>query len=198
MAFHYMDPDATVRSVAATLRPGGTLAAVTYGFRLLFPASPRVEELWYRTASNETTRLIREGKLFPAAIKGMARAMSGLDFVPLPGDLYEDVRRVYVNVRHDEERPFAFVDPDPEVWGPAASRIAATDTRVYVPEDDGWSREADASWLRGLLASSQLGFDDTTWNTDEWKELESIITAAPGGKITVRWPVALLLATRKG
>lgn len=197
MAFHYMDSVSTVRAVAQTLEPGATFAAATYGFRLLFPENPRAEELWYRATSRETLRLMREGKLFPAAVRGLARAMTGLDFVAFPPDLFEEgVRRVYINVAKDEKRPLYFVDNEPGLWEEAQTFVAPTDVQEYV-QDPTWGRQADAAWLRGFLASSQMGFDDTTWALEEWKELEAIVGSGPNGTIKVEWPVAITLATRK-
>ena len=196
MAFHYMDADAALRSVAKTLKPGGTLAAVTYGFRLLFPGRPRAQQLWYDVVSTETARLFRGGKVFAAAVTGTAKAMTGLDFVPVPAELYEGVRRVYVNVREGEPRPFCFLDPDPALWTPATSGVADGEERVYV-EDAAWGRQADGAWLRGFLASSQLGFGEATWATEGWKELEEIVSNSPEGQVEIRWPAAVLLATRR-
>lgn len=198
MAFHYMDSEATVRAVAQTLKPGGTFAAATYGFHLLFPGQPRAEELWYRATSRETLRLMREGKLFPAAVRGLARAMTGLDFVAFPSDLFEEgVRRVYVNVSKEEQkRALYFVDPDPALWNEAETHVVPTDVQEYV-QDATWGLQADATWLRGFLASSQMGFDDATWALEEWKELEAIINSAPHGTISVEWPVSITLATKR-
>ncbi len=196
MAFHYMNSDVTVRAVAETLKPGGTFAAVTYGFRLLFPGHPRAEELWYRATSKESLRLMREEKLFPAAIRGLARAMTGLDFVGFPSDLFEEgVRRVYVNVDKDEKRPLYFVDSDTTLWEEATTNIAPTDVLEFI-RDATWGRKADSAWLRGFLASCQMGFDETTWALDEWKELETIVGSEPDGKISVEWPVSITLATK--
>ncbi|CAK7204813.1 hypothetical protein SEUCBS139899_007575 [Sporothrix eucalyptigena] len=195
MAFHYMDSAATVRAVAMTLKPGATFAAATYGFRLLFPGQPRAEALWYQATSCESLRLMREGKLFPAAVKGLARAMTGLDFVAFPSDLFENVRRVYVNVKEGEDKALYFVDKDP-LWDEAETFVAPTDTREYI-QDPTWGRRADAAWLRGFLASSQMGFDETTWSLPEWQELEAIVGSGPDGTIAVEWPVSITLATRK-
>ncbi|CAK7228547.1 hypothetical protein SBRCBS47491_006942 [Sporothrix bragantina] len=197
MAFHYMDPVATVRAVAETLKPGATFAAVTYGFRLLFPGQPRAQALWYQATSHESLRLMREGKLFPAAVKGLARAMTGLDFVAFPRDLFEEgVKRVYVNVEENEQKALYFVDHEPGVWDEAATFVAPTDVQEYV-QDPTWGRRADAAWLRGFLASSQMGFDDTTWALSAWQELEQIVNSGPDGRIAIEWPVSITLATRK-
>lgn len=194
MAFHYFDAPVAIKSIAATLKPGATLAAVTYGFKLRFPGHPDLEELWYRVASQESLRLIREG-LFPAAVKGLAAAMSGLDFVPLPVELFRPgARRIMVNADESDERPLYFVDEDRSCWEPAPNRIGPSDSREFV-NDQSWRRKADAAWLRGFLASSQMGFEQQTWDTDEWKELESLVLSA-GGQVIVEWPVAMILATR--
>lgn len=193
MAFHYFDADAAIRSIAAMLKPGGTLATVTYGFRLKFPGRPELERLWYRAASKESLRLIREG-LFPTAVRGLANAMSGLDFVPLPTDLFKPgARRIQVNVEENEQRPLYFVDED-RCWESAQSRVSPTDMRRFV-KDESWRREADIEWLRGFLASCKMGFGQKTWEIDEWRELETLVRSA-GGKVVVEWPVAMILATR--
>ncbi|KAK2600443.1 hypothetical protein N8I77_009974 [Diaporthe amygdali] len=194
MAFHYFDAPNAIKSIAATLRPGGTLAAVTYGFMLKFPDHPALEKMWYRVASKESLRLIKEG-LFPAAVKGLAAAMSGLDFVPLPVELFKPgARRIWVNVDEADERPLYFVDEDHSCWEPAPNRIGPPDSREYV-KDQSWRRKADADWLRGFLASCQMGFGQQTWDTNEWKELEAAVLSA-GRQVTVEWPVAMILATR--
>lgn len=200
MAFHYFDSPRAVRSLAATLKPGGTLAAVTYGFNLRFPGRPRLSRLWYAAASRETLRLIREGSLFPAAVRGLASAMAGLDAVPLPVELFEPgARRVLVNAAaadedgQDPRRPLGFVDEDP-CWEAAPSRVGACDARRRV-RDRGWRREADVSWLRGFLQSSQMGFGERTWACAEWRALEEEVQRA-GGSVLVEWPVAVIMATR--
>lgn len=194
MAFHYFDAPNAIKSIAATLRPGATLAAVTYGFKLRFPEYPVLEEFWYRVASKESLRLIREG-LFPAAVKGLAAAMSGLDFVPLPEELFRPgARRILVNADKSDERPLYFVDEDCSCWKPAPNRVGPSDSREFV-KDQSWRRKADAAWLRGFLESCQMGFGQQTWETDEWKELESVVLSA-GGHVIVEWPVAMILATR--
>lgn len=193
MAFHYFDAPNAIKSIAATLKPDATLAAVTYGFKLRFPDHPVLEELWYRVASKESLRLIREG-LFPAAVKGLAAAMSGLDFVPLPEELFRPgAKRMMVNAEEADDRPLYFVDEDP-CWEPAPNRVGPLDEREFI-KDQSWRQKADAAWLRGFLASCQMGFGQQTWETDEWKELENMVSSA-GGHVIVEWPVAMILATR--
>lgn len=207
MAFHYFDSPAAIASLAAMLRPGGTLAAVTYGFNLTFPGRPRLDKLWYAAASKASLCLLRAGRLFPAAIRGLANAMAGLDFVPLPTELFEPgVQRVLVNVdKNDNEdydyghhrHPLCFVDEDRSLWETAPCRVGKEDVR-RVMRDPNWRREeADVAWLRGFLASCQMGFGASTWALAEWRALEEEVGRAPGGRVVVEWPVAMVLATRK-
>lgn len=194
MAFHYFDAHKAVRAIATMLKPGGTLAAVTYGFRLRFPGRPDLEELWHRAASDGALRLIREGKLFPAAVKGLAAAMAGFDAVPLPADLFEPgAQRITVNTDEGDVRPLHFVEDDP-CWTPAPDRTGPADVR-RVMVDRSWRRDADTEWLRGFLASSQMGYGEQTWATGAWQLLERRVHEA-GGQVTVEWPVAMILATR--
>lgn len=214
MAFHYFDAPRAIRSIATMLKPGGTLAAVTYGFNLHFPGRPRLERLWYTATSRETLRLLREGALFPAAVRGLASAMAGLDTVPLPTELFEPgVQRILINVDEDKDEdedededkeiaadprprppPLCFVDEDPS-WDPAPVRVGAADVRRRIRADRGWRREADAAWLRGFLSSCQMGFDERTWACAEWAALEAEVARA-GGRVLVEWPVAVVMATR--
>lgn len=214
MAFHYFDAPRAIRAIAAMLKPGGTLAAVTYGFNLHFPGRPRLDRLWYAATSRETLRLLRGGALFPAAVRGLASAMAGLDAVPLPTELFEPgAQRILVNVDEDEVEdeeketapaagsrpiprppPLRFVDEDPS-WDPAPVRVGVADVRRRMRTDRGWRREADAAWLRGFLSSCQMGFDERTWACAEWAALEAEVDRA-GGRVLVEWPVAVIMATR--
>lgn len=193
MAFHYFDAPTAIRSIATMLRPGGTFAACTYGFRLRFPGRPQLEALWYAAASKESLRLIREGRLFPAAVRGLANAMAGLDFVPLPEEWFEPgAVRCTVN-GEGEARPLAFVDED-ACWEPSVDRVGRADVRME-KRDSGWRKEVGSEWLRGFLASSKMGFGEGTWEMPEWRMLEELV-AAEGGMVTVEWPVAMIMATR--
>lgn len=214
MAFHYFDAPAAIRSIATMLKPGGTLAVATYGFRLRFPGRPALDRLWFEAASKESLRLIRGGELFPAAVRGLAAAMAGLDFVEVPEDWFEvGATRVLVNgtAEGEEEEegwkssnyssssshgPLAFVQED-ACWEPSVRRVGRADVCKRT-RDGGWRREADCAWLRGFLASCQMGFGERTWEMPEWRMLEEIVSGAEGGRVTVEWPVAMILATRNG
>jgi trans-aconitate 3-methyltransferase len=195
MAMHYMDEEAAVRTIAKSLRLGGTFAAVTYSFMLKFPERPRLAEIWFDVLSHESDRFVKMGRLFPAAIKGCSKAMSGLDFVPLPEDLFEPgAVRMQINVTEGEEHPFLFVRPSADSFMLPEKKYGASDVVKYA-RDDGWRKECDVEWLKGFLISCHLGFGDQTWKMDSWKEFESIVRDA-GGEVTVEWPVAIILATR--
>lgn len=199
MAFHYFDAPRAIQSLAAMLKPGGTLAAVTYGFNLRFPSHPHLSQLWHAATSKEALRLIRAGALFPAALRGLASAMTGLDAVPLPTDLFEEgAQRVLVNVEEEDRPdkswlPLGFVDEDP-CWQVAPSRVGDSDVRRRI-WDEGWRREADIGWLKGFLQSSQMGFGEGTWACDEWRALEDEVRTA-GGSVIVEWPVSVVMAMR--
>lgn len=196
MAFHYFDAPRAIRSIAAMLKPGGTLAAVTYGFNLRFPGRPRLDKLWRAAASRESLRLLRAGALFPAAVRGLACAMAGLDAVPLPPELFESgAQRILINVEEEGAgRPLYFVEEDRGAWEVAPDRVGKTDVRRLV-KDRNWRKEADLQWLRGFLASCKMGFGEETWMVAEWRALEDEVRRA-GGSVLVEWPVAVVLATR--
>ena len=194
MCMHYMDVDAAVRNVAKSLRPGGTFAAATYSFMLKFPGHPRLADLWYDILSAESDRFVETGHLFPAAIKGCAKANTGLDWVPLPEDLFQPgALRLQINIDDGEERPFMFVKPSATGFVLPDPRIGPADVVKHV-KDDSWSRACNVDWLKGFLVSCRMGFGEETWAMEGWKELEGIIRDA-GGEVEVKWPVAVILAT---
>ncbi|CAM1506128.1 Fc.00g057690.m01.CDS01 [Cosmosporella sp. VM-42] len=193
MALHYMDADVVLQNVARTLKPGGTLAVCTYSFMLKFPGRRELEGCWFGSLSEEVGRFVREGRLFPAAIKGMCRAMSGLNSVSIPSELFSDVTRLQVNISESDKDPFCFANQDEQVQL-LPSQIKQDEKVEYV-QDEGWRREVDVEWLKGFLVSCHLGFGEETWKLESWRELERVVEG-DGGKVVIEWPVAMILATR--
>lgn len=149
MAFHYFDAPRAVRSAAAMLRPGGTLAAVTYGFNLRFPGRRHLDGLWRAAASREALRLLRGGALFPAAVRGLASAMAGLDTVPLPTELFEPgAQRVLINVDEgdSDSEGDGEANGEEEKSSAAAAAVGSSSPRPrrrrhplgFVDEDPSW------------------------------------------------------------
>lgn len=116
---------------------------MTYRFRLHVPGFAALESLWYAAVSKASLLLLREGHLFPAAVRGLAGAMAGLDFVPLPLDLFEPgAVRMLINTDGEQQQPLRFVDEDQSCWKPAPKRVGPTDSKQLI-RDNNWRHQAD-------------------------------------------------------
>ncbi|KAK5987849.1 Methyltransferase gedG-like protein [Cladobotryum mycophilum] len=195
MAAHWMNSETSLRNVARSLRPGGTLAMCAYSFMLNFPDSQRLEKLWSDAVKTAIGGFIDNGDIGLDEMRGMRKFMVGLDGTAIPDHLFTHVLRLQINIRSDKIKPFCFV-PDGQ-FELHASQIKASE-KVQHMDDRGWRTETDVDWLKGYLASSNMPFGDKTWNTPSWREFERIISEDFMGKIVVEWPVAMILATRKG
>lgn len=170
------------------------------------PELPQVEKLFRIVADREASRFVSEGKLFEKGKQGLARGMLGLDFVPLPTDLFEPgARRIYINVTEAEgaHEAFRFLSTNPAAWTPAQRAVGDGDAKEYHskkgdPMTHGWSLSADAGWLRGFLDSIPL-YEESAWTTDEWTKLEQELSDEHSSckGVVVRFPVAMILATKK-
>ncbi|KAI9150537.1 Methyltransferase gedG [Paramyrothecium foliicola] len=193
-ALHWMDSEAVLRNVAASLRPGGTLAICTYGLMIRFPMSPKLEDLWVNIFKTAVGGFLKTGDIGPAERKGMRKFIGGLDGTAIPGDLFTDVIRIQVNFREEGSKAFCFV-PEGTVE-PPSSQIGMHEDLQHL-YDPGWRREVDLAWLKGYLASTNMPFGQKIWQTPNWREFETVMMHEFGGQTIVEWPVAMILATRR-
>ncbi|KJZ68766.1 hypothetical protein HIM_11850 [Hirsutella minnesotensis 3608] len=194
MALHWMDAEVVLENLARSLRPGGTLAICAYSFLINFPSCEQLKKLWSRNLKDAVRGFIDSGSIGPDELRGMRKFIVGLDGVAVPDEFFGDVVRLQVNIRRDESRPFCFA-PDDQFELPGHQIKASEEVRHL--DDSGWRREADVEWLKGYLASSNMPFNNKTWKSAQWVELERVINQELGGKVVVEWPVAMILATRK-
>jgi hypothetical protein len=200
-----MDENSVLARVAESLRPGGTLAICLYSFKLKFPAdeSGQLAKYWLRTTTQIVERFFAAYKdSFPAGVRGLSAGMSGLDYVAVPSELYENVTRLQVNIEPGDKLPFYLCESDnesPEIAELRAmlrpSLINASERVEYLGDEAGWRQEKDLEWLEGFLASTQLPVEETLKGPD-WQHFKRIVNSA-GGKVAVEWPVAMLLASRR-
>lgn len=193
MALHFMDPDVAIRNAAKTIRSGGTLAICTYSFKLSFPGCRKLERLWLEVITVAVRSFMAGEYCIPRAIEGLRRVMIGLDYASFPEELFSHVQRLQINV-NNKQKPFCFFDDDE--FKHAESNVQAQE-QVHQTVDDSWRREVDVDWLKGILASSNLGMTEEQYDMPSWRELQRIIDEEMAGKVTIEWPVAMIMATRK-
>ncbi|KAI7088127.1 hypothetical protein KC356_g3587 [Hortaea werneckii] len=207
------DPQAMMRSIAASLSPGGTLVMVTHrplaqviGNNQVRGAVDRLFEAWGRkpweVACGECKRARQQF--------GM-----GLDFVPLPEDLFnpEETRRITINTRGKAHVVFhapwdASEDDDDlkmstdEMMDLPTSRVDGKEKRLeYSDEDEagkGWRHEVGWESFRPRIAMFD-GPETVKRLEPNLMEIQDLImkTSPNGVKVVIEWAVAVVLATRK-
>ncbi|KJZ75805.1 hypothetical protein HIM_04962 [Hirsutella minnesotensis 3608] len=193
MALHFMDPDIAIRNAAKAIRPGGTLAICTYSFKLNFPGCRKLQRLWLDVMTVAVRSFMVGEYCIPRAVEGLRRVMIGLDYASIPEELFGHVQRWQISVEN-EKKPFCFFDDDE--FKHAKSNVQAHE-QVQQIIDHSWRREVDVDWLRGILASSNLGLTEEQCEMPSWRELQRVIDEEMAGKVIIEWPVAMIMATRK-
>lgn len=207
------DPETMVRSIAASLSPGGTLVMVTHrplaqviGNNQVREAVDRLFEAWGRKPWEVACG---EGK------RARQQFAMGLDFVPLPEDLFkqEETRRITINTRGKAHVVFrapwdASEDDDDlkmstdEMMDLPTSRVDGKEKRVeYSDEDEagkGWRHEVGWESFRTRIAMFD-GPETVKRLEPNLMEIQELImrTSPNGVKVVIEWAVAVVLATRK-
>ncbi|KAI7478018.1 hypothetical protein KC351_g8521 [Hortaea werneckii] len=207
------DPEKMVRSIAASLSPAGTLVMVTHrplaqviGNNQVREAVDRLFEAWGRKPWEVACG---EGK------RARQQFGMGLDFVPLPEDLFkrEETRRITINTRGKAHVVFrapwdASEDEDDlkmsadEMMDLPPSRVDGKEKRVeYSDEDEagkGWRHEVGWESFRTRIAMFD-GPETVKRLEPNLMEIQDLImkTSPNDVKVVIEWAVAVVLATRK-
>lgn len=194
------DPDRLVRSAAQSLAPAGTLALVAYAPTCRIAGTPRADAAIQRLFAawpDAAWDVVCGG-----TAQGRTNFALGLDFVPLPADLFEPgkTRRITINAKG--HAPFAV---------PGAPGANAADSRVHTAErrhdyssegqDEvarGWRQEVGPEFFRALTAAV-LGPQQAGRFEEHYKEIAEVIhaTSPDGIMIGVEWSACVVLATKK-
>jgi len=197
-----MDTDASLRSFATVLKPGGTLATWFYGrptfsepafFKTCQPILDKIMVLNW-------TKVIRGNG--PKRMRGFKRCADGmeswLDLVRFPQDIWIDVQRHKWNTHgmlpfFGKEACGFDVEP--------ATNVAPEEKLVVERDPDFWLNSWDMAALKKFFSVLFPGFREAVGEGD--KEIDGLyeqLTVAMGGEGVVRkftWACVLLLATRR-
>jgi SAM-dependent methyltransferase len=199
---HFTSPEAMVRSAAQSLSKDGTLALVTYSPICRITGNP--------AANDAVQRLFKAWGTQPWAVvcgddaRGQKQFSLGLDFVPVPDDLFDQskTRRITINTQYKGSAAFQV---------PTATAADVSDSKIHNGErrhdyssenaDDqakGWRQEVGPEFFRSLTAAL-MGQQATQKFDEHFKEIQKIAheTSPNGLMLTVEWTVAVVLATRR-
>lgn len=211
---HFADAEKMVRSVAATLAPKGTLAIVTHrpvsriaGNQEVAAAVERLFTAWgrrpWQIACGTDTKSQQQFNL-------------GLDFVPIPDDLFvrDKTRRITINA-HAKPREFFHVPGledesadgnstlnHDEINDIPCSRVEEKEKRIAYDGEDPQARSwrFEVGWESFRTRIALLDTPKTVRRLEphlnEVKEL--IMKTSPNGvTVVIEWAVAVVLASRK-
>lgn len=199
---HFTSPEAMVRSAAQSLSTNGTLALVTYHPVCRITGNPRANEAVQRLFTawgSQPWDVVCGGDA-----RGQKQFSQGLDFIPLPSELFDitKTRRITINTQNKGSAAFQI---------PVAPKIDASDSQVHPSErrqdfssentDDqakGWRQEVGPEFFRSMTAAL-IGPQGVSRHEEDFKKIQDIIheTSPNGIMVTVEWTVAIVLATRR-
>jgi trans-aconitate 3-methyltransferase len=199
---HFSNPEVMVRSAAQSLAKDGTLALISY--------SPICRVTGNPGANEAVQRLFNAWGPQPWDVvcgdaRGKKNFSQGLDFVPLPEDIFDSskTRRITINSSGKGSGAFSALVPN--------HQADASDNRVrngerkheYSSEgaDEqarGWRQEVGPEFFRSMTAAL-VGQGAMQQFEKTFQEIQKIVheTSPNGIMITVEWTVAVVLATKK-
>lgn len=190
-ALHFTHPSDALSCFSRQLKSGGTLFIAHNGI-CKFDYPPALQQAWYDmmdVGMHKTIHSIPEGRR--NAMFGVEG--SGYDFVEIPGDQWENVKRVKLNTRGD---PLAFaLNLEGFRAKTGESKVAKGEVLDEDEVDEGWSFEADLELLRNIAWSYPLGATEEEL-AEHFRKIEGILKEA-GGKAKARWNVSMIMATKR-
>ncbi|KAF1991688.1 hypothetical protein K402DRAFT_416963 [Aulographum hederae CBS 113979] len=191
-SIHWTDAERSIRQVTRDLKPNGTLALVFYNAFPYVSDNDTVDRLWKQIFAGCFAKAAEAPKLRRPIEQGNV----GLDFVPLPADLYrEGARRTNINCRSLGSK--AFLNEFGEALE-APSRVGPTDVVEEIEDLHSWSKIVGADWFEAYLGTVITQFDLEDEKYGQEKELFHEMTKTlESREVTVTWSAAIVLATRK-
>lgn len=180
---HWADMLKVTPTAAQLIKSGGTFSAWTYGIKPVFPEHlPAAQTAWNKLMSRMMELYeLKVGKQGPPAANMNAR----FDNMPFGPDTWRDVRRFQVLASEP------MVDASLPVL---TKKILPEETQQVLDDDAFICRDVDYQWMIGYL-QSLIPPVDVRDNMAE--ELEVLRNAMEDEVLQLRWPFALVLATRK-
>ncbi|TQV99381.1 methyltransferase domain-containing protein [Cordyceps javanica] len=194
-SLHWMDTRPALAAAAASLRPGGTVAAVFYGLVLYFPQDSRLTDLMRATQVAAYRQFFAD---VPAlqhdkVRSAPGRCMRGFNSLALPDD-ESWIGWSWIGHGGGDLEAFRWL---PEEEFPVEDgRVREDRETVLEIEDESWGRDVDVAWVKGFLASLAMPYDQRCWDLPPWVEFERIINDEFGGTVRAEWPVSLLMGSK--
>ncbi|KAL2021625.1 hypothetical protein VTK56DRAFT_6978 [Thermocarpiscus australiensis] len=195
-----LDAPRALAAFHGLLRPGGTLAIYFYG-RPIFTggADPaRLDALYDRIATRICTFLLpfKGTPGFPFHRRGAEALVSQLDNIALPSAAWADV----VRYKWNADVPLLFNGKDGYDFDFApVDRRERGEVTKEIRDRTWWQDEWDADRVKAYLDSVYPSYIDKAGSryVEIEQGIEELREAMGGAKVTVSFPVVLILATKK-
>ncbi|KAF9879707.1 hypothetical protein CkaCkLH20_02518 [Colletotrichum karsti] len=180
---HFGDPAQITTQLAKLVRPGGTLAAFTYGSLPILPADEPAKEL-VDTTKNKILRWLHENVKALDRIDATGTGQARYDNVDFDPALWTDVRRITSL-------------PDEHVWPEwikaSESRVRDDVERKEAVQDDFITRPVDFDFFPEYFRNLAPGYDVSDLIRDDLKKIKGVMGSR---KVVAKWPVIMVIATR--
>ncbi|KAK5170456.1 uncharacterized protein LTR77_005044 [Saxophila tyrrhenica] len=200
---HFTNPEVMVRSAAQTLTSNGTLALVSYSPICRVVGNPGANEAVQRLHAAWGSQ---PWDVVCGDARGKKNFSQGLDFVPLPDDIFDQSKTRRLTINTAGKGSEAFNGLVPGVTADASDnkvRVNGERRHDFSSENDadqakGWRQEVGPEFFRSLTAA-MFGPGQVSKFEKHFQEIQEIVhkTGQDGFIVTVEWTVAVVLATRK-
>ncbi|TDZ16047.1 Methyltransferase [Colletotrichum orbiculare MAFF 240422] len=190
-SLHWTVLEPTLANVAASLRAGGTFAAVIYGPFPIITNSGVADAAFRDFIGEHAAGLLERGWMSEDWKRAARQMFHGMDCVPLADRVWEDVRRIEVNCRDGWYAKH--YEPMEGTAEPVAD--LGTYERVAVDDSPDWQISASVEWLKQSLESMRFGFTEASWASPKWLTIQE---AVQDGPLELQWQVQMILARKRG
>lgn len=192
-SIHWTDLEPTLRNVVTSLRPGGTFAAALYWPFPIISGNEKARQAFNRLVDKRVAQ-IQKDQWMNAAWVNASRQMN-LDVVPLRGEMWRDVKRIYVHCGRQCGGWAWEQHPEEKDWHAESALHLGDYERIELADHIDWKMNSNVEWLRGLLESLRFGFSAESWESEEWCEIEE--ASGIDGNINLEWQVQMILARKR-
>lgn len=196
---HFTDIEKAISSIHKSLRPGGTVASVFYGvLNARIRDNERADAAWKAFGKMHFQRVLDENIETLIDRITNSKVFLGLNFVPLEKDLWQDVKRIFINLPEGQTHWPRDVGLPEGAKPKAVSRIDTEyDSLEWRSDPDGWAiRNCTTGRIKEMLVSMLLQYGEKDWQSEEWKEFEAAISDG-GGTFLFVYPATMILARKK-
>ena len=198
---HLTSAEAMVRSAAESLATNGTLALVTYSPVCRITGNPAANDSVQRLYTSWGSQM---WDVVCGDARGQKQFSAGLDFVPIPSDLFDITKTRRITINTQNKGSAAFQIPSTPLADASDSKVHPSERRQDYSSENGdeqargWRQDVGPEFFRSMT-TALMGSGGVQKFDEDFKKIQQIVheTSPNGIMVTVEWTVAVVLATRR-